>query len=103
MSTPKKPIVKKTPAKKVKTVKQTPEKEPEFHLVISLNDKVFEFDTDDLRESIMSVEPEFLRTKVILKVTKDGKTLDRLYFLQQGKKLFYNKYFMDTLINNLIF
>ena len=92
MSTPTKPAVKKTPAK-----------EPEFHLVIILNDKVFEFDTDDLRESIMSVEPEFLRTKVILKVTKDGKTLDRLYFLQQGKKLFYNKYFMETLINNLIF
>jgi len=96
MSTPTKPVAeKKAPVKK--------EVKKEFHLVIKLNDKVFEFDTDDLRESILSVEPEFLRTKVILKVTKDGKTLDRLYFLQEGKKLFYNKYFMETLIKNLIF
>ena len=97
MSIAKKSVVKK------KVVKKPVVKETEYHLVISLNDEVFEFDTDDLRESILSVEPEFLRTKVILKVTKDGKTLDRLYFLQEGKKLFYNKYFMDTLINNLIF
>jgi len=72
MSIAKKPVVKK------KVVKKPVVKETEYHLVISLNDEVFEFNTDDLRESILSVEPEFLRTKVILKVTKDGKTLDRM-------------------------
>jgi len=97
MSTSTKKVVKKV------TKTKKPKKAPEFHLVVKLNDEVFEFDTDDLRESILSVEPEFLRTKVIIEVTKDGKKLDRLYFLQQGKKLFYNRYFMDTLINNLIF
>lgn len=94
-----KTIVKKVATKKV--VKK--EEAKEYHIVIKLNDNVFEFDTDDLRETILSVKPEFLRTRVLLEITKGGKTLDRMYYLQQGKMLFINKYAMDTLLKNLIF
>jgi len=95
-----KTITKKVATKKVVAKK---EEEKEYHIVIKLNDKVFEFDTDDLRETILSVKPEFLRTRVLLEITKGNKTLDRAYYLQQGKMLFINKYAMDTLLKNLIF
>jgi hypothetical protein len=95
-------VKEKTIAKKVEKEK-TPKESKLYSLFISLNDKTFDIETDDLRESIRSVEPEFLRTKVIIKVTKDGKTLERVLYLAKAKMLFQNKYAMDSLINNLLF
>jgi hypothetical protein len=98
-------VKEKTIAKKVEKVEKekTPKESKLYSLSISLNDKTYEAETDDLREAIQSLKPEFLRTKVILKITKEGKTLERVLYLQRGKMLFQNKYYMDVLINNLIF
>lgn len=88
-------------AKEMTEVVQNPTALPAYHLKISLNDKVFDIDTDDLRSAIHSVKPEFLRTKIIMWITKDGRTVERLLYLRKGEALFRNKYAMDFLINNL--
>ena len=90
-------------SEKPKKVVVKKEEKKEYHISISFNDETFEFDTNDIRESILSVAPQFLRTRVILKITKGDKTLDRLYHLQQGKQLFVNRYAIDVLLKNLIF
>lgn len=95
--------MKKETIKKPVVKKQEIINKAEYHLVVKLNDQVFEFDTDDLRESILSVKPEFLRTKVVLEITKGDKTIDRLLYLRQGKMLFINRFAMDSLLKNLIF
>lgn len=80
------------------------EKKAEYHLVVKLNDQVFEIDTVDLAEAIKSFEPEFLRTRVIIQVTNSaGKTLERVLYLNDGKRLFNNRYTLEALIRNLIF
>jgi hypothetical protein len=96
-------VKEKTIAKEVVKAKAPTKKEKTYSLFISLNDKTFDIETDDLREAILSVQPEFLRTKVIIKVTKDSKTLERVLYLAKAKMLFQNKYAMDSLINNLLF
>lgn len=83
--------------------KSNKEERPEYHLVVKLNDQVFEIDTNDIAGAIKIYEPEFLRTKLIIQVTKDGKTLDRMFFLNDGKRLFTDKIKMEMFIKNLIF
>lgn len=93
-----------TITKKKRAVKPK-EKLAEYKLTIKLNDKVFTIESDDIRSAILSVKPEFLRTRVIIGVEKSGveKKIERMFYLQQGKMLFMNKYAMDTFIKNLIF
>lgn len=74
-----------------------------YHIEIAINDKHFSLDTDDVRSAILSTEPEFLRTKVVIKITHNGKTLDRLLYLRQAKNLFINRFAMDAFIKNLLF
>lgn len=94
----------KSPTKKAtKKVALKKEEKKEYHVVVKLNDQVFEFDTNDIKEAILSTKQDFLRTKVLIYVTKDNKTLDRMYYLYQGKRLFEDKYAMDAFIKNLIF
>lgn len=81
------------PAKKAK----------EFKLFVQLNDEVFETETDNLEESIQSFAPEILRTKVIIRVTKDGKTQERMLYAQKGKILFQNRYALEALVRGFLF
>ena len=75
----------------------------EYKIDIKINDKEFSIETNDIREAILSTEPDFLRTRVILKITKGDKTLERMLYLQQAKMLFINRYAMDAFLKNLIF
>ena len=92
---------------KEKTVKKTSKKEvkteqAKYHVVINLNDQVFEIDTNDVQEAIMSVAPQFLKTKLIINVTNDeGRHAERVLYLQRGKLLFTNRYALEALVRNL--
>lgn len=103
ISKPKK-LVKAKAKKKVGKKTVAPKSDKKLYTVeVHLNDKIFNIETDDIQEAILSTKQDFLRTKVIVRVTKDEKTLERFFYLQQGKMLFINKFAMDTLLKNLIF
>lgn len=72
-----------------------------YQLTIQLNDQTFDFETDNLAESILSCAPEFLKTKLVLKFSRGGKSVERVFSLFDGRRLFHNKYFLENLINNL--
>jgi hypothetical protein len=87
-----------------KTVKKVEKKEEgEFIVVLKFNDKVFEFNTDNIQEVIKSVAPQSLKTKVVVQVTKGGKTLERVLFGSKAKMLFQNRYTLDAFVRNLFF
>ena len=86
---------------KKKTIKKVAK---QFHLWMKFNDTIFETDTDDLEEAIMSFKPKSLKTKILFKITdKDGKFCERQVFVQRGKMLWRNAMFLRTFIRFLIF
>lgn len=92
-----------TTKKKVtkKTVK--PEANFKYKLKLSFNDQVFTFNTDDLAESIMSVAPQFLKTRVLFDITYGEMKCNKMLLLIQGRRLFRNKVALEVFINKLIF
>lgn len=111
MTTTPKKTVKKVAKKKVakkKVVKQTANvilpKTGEYHVVMTFNDKIHEFDTDDLFNSIMERKPVFLKTRIIFKITnKEGKVFEKLLFVFGGKMLFRNKLSLNIFISRMRF
>ena len=79
------------------------EKTKTYHLVMKFNDQVFECDTDSLDESISSVRPFSLKTRIIFTITKDGKTCERIVQAFNAKQLFRSKLFRGIFIQRLIF
>lgn len=75
-----------------------------YHLKLNFNGKEFESDTYDLKETIMSVKPFFLKTKLIFSCTNpSGWTCDKVILVKQAKMIWRNKVYMDMFINQLIF
>ena len=74
-----------------------------YHLFIDLNDKSYEVDTDNLEEAIASFRPEILKTSLTIRVTKDGKTLDRYLYLNPARRLFNNSIALEAFVRNLLF
>lgn len=94
--------VKPKTVKKTATKKEEKTEQKKYHVVVKLNDQVFEMDTDNVQEAIQSVAPEFLKTKLIINVTNDdGRQAERVLYLQKGKVLFTNRYAMEALARNL--
>lgn len=89
--------------KKVAKKKAPKQEETIYQLYVKLNDTEFTFDTNDILADLLSVKPEFLRTPVVIRVTLGDKTLDRYFFLNQGKRLFRDRYAQEYLIRNLTF
>lgn len=77
----------------------------EYHIVMKLNDEVFEKDTDNLMDTIMEFKPRFLKTKVTFKITRnnDGKTVDKLLFVRGAKMIFRNALSLKIFVSRLIF
>ncbi len=97
VSTPKVKKVKE----EVNVISKIAKSENSYQLTVILNDQVFDFETDNLAESILSCTPEFLKTKLVLQFSRGGKKVERVFSLFDGRRLFHNRYFLENLINNL--
>lgn len=101
-ATPKKKVTKKKVAVKKAVKKVQPPKK--YHVVMKFNGVTHEFETDDLRESILNVRPIFLKTKILMTITlPDGRKCEKQLFVLKGKMLFRNEMFLQTFIRFLIF
>ncbi len=86
-----------------KEVKDSPESFT-YHVSVELNEKKFDIDTNDLKEAVMSVKPELLKTSVIFKFTKDGgRTIERFVYCPRAKILFTNPLTLDAFIRSIYF
>ncbi len=88
----------------VTEVVEKPVKKPKaktFHLWVKLNDKVHETDTDNLDEAIVALKPEILYTALHMKITKNGKTVDKYLYLKDARRFFTNSLTRFVFIKNL--
>jgi len=77
---------------------------PKYFLKIKVNDKVTELETMDLKESILSAAPQFVKTKVHINVENSGgKKYEKILFVNDAKQLFRNNVYMNFFLNHMIF
>jgi len=79
-------------------IKETPKT---YKLVVTVNEKVSETETDDLFSAIMSFKPDFIRTAVSIEVTKNGKTQQRYIYANRAKILFQNRITLEIFIRDI--
>ncbi len=84
-----------------KLAKELPASDGEFHVHAELNGQVFDVDTDDVRTTILSFKPEFLKTSLKLKISKGDVIRDRFLYSARAKILFTNPYTLDAFIRAL--
>lgn len=84
-------------------VKQVKEKKKEYKVFIKINDKITEVETNDIASAILSAKPEWPKTPLTIRITKDGKTRDRYLQVKDAKRLFTNEITMQMFIKNLLF
>lgn len=78
-------------------------KKGQYHVLLKLNDKTYEVDTDDIEATILSYKPAVLKTSLTVRVTKGKKTLDRYLYLKDARRLFNNKITLMVFVRNLLF
>lgn len=68
------------------------------------NGETYKKRTDNIKDAILSLEPEVLLTEMYVIVQKTGvkDKIERRLNLIQGKRLFKNEDFLDVFINNLL-
>lgn len=59
-----------------------------FHMEVTFNDATHETDTDDIAGAMLSLKPQMLKTKVIIRVTFKKKTAEFVLFNIKAKRIF---------------
>lgn len=70
---------------------------------VTFNGINFVTHTDDLEQTLADIAPRFLKTKVKIKIEKEGKVFDKMLFLLPAKMIFRNKIARKIFVNRLIF
>lgn len=78
-------------------------KKPAYKLEVSFNDEVHKINTDNLEESIASLKPFFLKTKVIIRISKGKESVEHVLFVRPAKRMWATAMGLRTFVNNLIF
>lgn len=87
-----------TPKKTIKAQAIEPKKE--FLVTISFNNQEQTFETDNLEETILSVKPFHLKTKIVIKVEKNGVVREKFLPGGKGRLLFINGVYLRAFIRN---
>ena len=94
--------MKKTVTRKTKNSKTSPKKK-EYNLTISLNDQIFNIETDNLVEAIKKVIPFQLKTRVLMLVKKGNLTCEKMLLLKDARRIFRSSLALEVFINRLVF
>lgn len=85
-------------------MKQTNNKEDKdlFNLSVSVaGGKELKESTDNLEKSLLSFRPSLIKGKVTLTVEYKGNTTERVIFVPQARRLFYNDFAIKIFARNL--
>jgi hypothetical protein len=87
-----KKTTKKVVAKKKAVVAPiVPKNEDLFKVSIQMNDEVFESETENLRDCLLSFKFPTIKTKVLFDVEWHGKKVHKLLFVPQARRVFQSR------------
>ncbi len=77
----------------------------DFHVKVKLNGVVKEFTTNDIEETLMSMKPNFIKTRMIVTITRneDDAVCQKLVFPQRSRMMFRTPSYMQLFIKSLAF
>lgn len=84
------------------TKKATAKKELEYSVWVKMNGKEQTIETNDLEETIASLNVPWIHTEVYFKVSKGEKTAERRLLLNNAKRVLRNPFNRRVFINNLL-
>lgn len=90
--------------KKTKTIVK--KVEPMYKVEVQFNGKRMACETDDLLEALSSIAPtlpEYIKTRLIISVTKGKQTIEKMLLLGQAKLFFRNELARKMFIKALYF
>jgi hypothetical protein len=102
----KKTITKKVKAPKKETKQIVSSEKFDYKVEVGYNGKRFGCETNDLFEALSSIAPklpEYIKTRLEIKVTKGNHTIDKILLLGQAKLFFRNPLTRKMFIKNLYF
>lgn len=73
-----------------------------YHVTITMNDQDYKASTDNLRDALLALNPPTIKTKVFFKVEHKGKTVEKLLFVPQARRVFLNKLSAEFFAVNII-
>lgn len=90
------------PTKKVvkKAVKKVV-KPKAFKLEVTLNDKVYKCETDDIKTALMELKPNVIKTRLKFKVSNANSQVDRIMMVRMARLLFNNSLAMDSFVKRI--
>lgn len=91
---------------KVKVVKPKTTKKKEAKLYrasMRFNDTVSTVEADTIEEALNLLTPEKIKTRVLFRFEKEGKTAEKLLNIFATRQIFRNKYATKAFVNRLIF
>jgi hypothetical protein len=74
----------------------------DYKLTMQFNDKEHIVETNDLDSAIMELKPPVLKTRILIKVEKDGKVYETALPSFVGKQLLRNNLYRRVFLNRLI-
>lgn len=74
----------------------------DYKLTMQFNDKEHVVETNDLDSAIMELKPPVLKTRILIKVEKDGKVYETALPSFVGKQLLRNALYRKIFISRLI-
>lgn len=96
--------MKKDTTAKTKSVSKKVISKPTFDykLTMRFNDKEHVVETNDLDSAILELKPSVLKTRILIKVEKDGKVYETALPSFVGKQLLRNNLYRRVFISRLI-
>lgn len=70
-----------------------------YQLKVSMNNEVLEYETEDLKKSLLSFKPEDVNTEVYITIVKDGADFTKLFKMPDAKHLFRDEELLDIFLN----
>ena len=87
---------------KVETVKASSKKaDGKITLSVSFNGETFNTKTDDVKEALLALKPEVIKSKVIIEASANGRTTKQMLFPARAKLIFRNDIAAEVMAKNI--
>lgn len=73
-----------------------------YKLEVSMNNEVYETDTEDIKTALLELAPKVFKTKVVIRVSNKHSVVEKVMMIQRAKMLFRNTLNMDIFVKNIL-
>lgn len=99
----KKPTAKKVVANVAKPkIAKTASDTKEYQVTLNFNGQDYTFGANNLEAKILEIQPQFLKTRVVITVDRNGTKIQRFLLGVRARQFFRNRLFARLFLKNLL-